>query len=78
MATPTRVPNKVLWALEDILALCLGLRPHWMQALDQAARQGDTQEVIHLALLRDGLAEIERLAGDARRGEYHQRTDNRP
>jgi hypothetical protein len=72
MATKTRVPNKTAWALEDISAHCMSSREDWQRLMDMAERRMDPHMMRYLAQLRDRLAEIERIAGDARNGEYRQ------
>ena len=70
MATKTRVPNKIGWALEDILAVCRDARGQWAMAMRRAERTMDPGLILALGRLRDELAEVERLARDARAGEY--------
>jgi hypothetical protein len=69
----TRIPNKLIWGLEDILACCLDARDAWRQAHRRARQQMDPVMLAALATLSDRLAEIERRARDARNGEYDQR-----
>jgi hypothetical protein len=70
--TRARIPNKVQWALQDILAKCDEARDDWQLALKIAEKQMDVTLVALLARLRDGLAEIERKASDALNGEYRE------
>jgi len=70
MATKTRIPNKVIWALEDILALSYDSRRDWSRALEYAQKAQDPGLLLALARLRDSLARIEQIARLARQGEY--------
>lgn len=72
MARPTRLANKTIWAIEDILARVRTARGRWDKAMQQAERNVDPTMMLLLARLRDDLAEIERLARDARHGEYSE------
>ena len=74
MVTKTRIANKTIWALEDILAHCQNARRAWQQAMDRAERKMDPVTITALARLRDDLAEIERKARDARQGKYEENT----
>jgi hypothetical protein len=65
-----RLANKVIWALEDIVAICRTTRPEWQEAMERAEQRMDPQMLMALARMRDAFAEIERKARDARRGEY--------
>jgi len=67
---PTRLANKTIWALEDITARVRTARGRWDRAMGRAERNLDPAMMMLLARLRDDLAEIERLAKDARHGEY--------
>lgn len=71
MATKTRLANKTIWALEDIIAACLDARGAWRKAMERAERQMDPIMLRSLAVLSDRLAEIERRAKDAREGRYN-------
>lgn len=77
MARPTRLANKTIWALEDITARVRTARGRWEQAMRQAERNLDPAMMLLLARLRDDLAEIERLAKDARHGDYDPGNDSR-
>lgn len=70
MATKTRLANKTIWALEDIVARCRDGRDHWRRAMAAAERNLDPAMMALLARIRDDLAEIERIAKEARHGEY--------
>ena len=72
MVTKTRLANKTIWSLEDILAHCQGARGAWQQAMSRAERRMDPVMVASLARLRDHMAEIERKAKDARDGKYEE------
>lgn len=72
MATPTRLANKTIWALEDMSARLMTARGRWERAMAQAERNLDPAMMLLLARLRDDLAELERLVRDARHGEYRQ------
>jgi len=70
MTSKTRVPNKVIWALEDMLAVLGEARRDWQPVMEQAERGRDVRLALAAARLRDHLAELERLARAARQGEY--------
>lgn len=70
MASKTRIPNKTQWALHDISAAALFAADHWQALMKIAEQKVDPQSAIHLARLRDNLAEIQRLASDALEGKY--------
>lgn len=72
MSTPTRLANKTIWALEDILAQCLQARLTWLVAMDRAEGRIDPVMMALLARLRDDLSEIQRVAQDARAGKYNE------
>ncbi|MDI9548364.1 MAG: hypothetical protein QM346_12280 [Chloroflexota bacterium] len=72
MPRPTRLANKTIWALEDIIARSRIARARWDAAMRHAERSLDPAMMLLLARLRDDLAEIERLAKDARHGEYSE------
>lgn len=70
MPSRTRLANKTIWALEDIVARCLDANQHWDRAMTKAEQRLDPALMHALARLRDDLATIETLARDARQGEY--------
>lgn len=70
MSRQTRLANKTIWALEDIAGRCMGAKAHWRRAMDKAERDLDPAMMLLLARLRDDLGEIERIAQEARHGEY--------
>lgn len=72
MSTPTRLANKTIWALEDVLALCHQARSTWLVAMDRAEGRIDPVMMALLARLRDDLSEIQRVAQDARAGKYNE------
>lgn len=72
MPSKTRLANKTIWALEDIAARCQAARARWEQAMRLSEERMDPLMMLLLARLRDDLAEIERMAKDARHGDYHE------
>lgn len=76
MAKPARLANRTIYSLEDILAWCIRAREHWLLALDLAEKVGDPDITAALARLRDDMAEIQRLARDARDGRYEGSGNN--
>lgn len=72
MTTKTRLANKTIWSLEDIIARCRRARAAWGKAMDRAEKNLDLVMIAALARLRDELAEIERQARDARAGQYNE------
>ena len=72
MGQKTRLANKTIWALEDIIAATIDARDAWRDAMKQADRTMDVVLVVSLAKLSDRLAEIERKARDARQGDYNE------
>jgi hypothetical protein len=72
MASKTRVPNKVQWALDDILTHCQGSRKDWQQLVNLAEKRLDPEMAIYLAKLRDHISEIQHLAARALEGEYKE------
>lgn len=67
-----RLANKVIWSLEDIIALCRVARPEWQKAMERAEERMDPIMLMALAKMRDAFAEIERKAKNARQGECHE------
>lgn len=72
MATKTRLANKTIWALEDITARCREGRERWRRAMALAEHNLDPAMMALLGRIRDDLAEIERIAKEARHGEYRE------
>jgi len=70
MATPTRLANKTMWALEDIIAGCLSARAAWRICQDRAQRTMDPLLLAKLGTISDDLARIETTAREARQGKY--------
>ena len=77
MATPTRIANKTLWALEDIVAGCLAARAAWRIAYERAQRTMDPLLLGKLAEISDKLAGIETTAREARQGRYGNGTEQK-
>jgi len=67
----TRISDKVADALEDIIADCRDASDDWEELLAIARRRHDEQLSLLVALMRHYIADIERLAREARRGEYN-------
>ena len=65
-----RLANKVIWALEDIVAMCHDLRDVWAYCVDRATENQDPVMLAYLARFRDRLASIDATAQAARHGEY--------
>ena len=76
MATKTRVPNKVIWGLEDILALCIDARESCRDMQARALQEMDAIMLASLVELIDQVSQIEGKARDAREGKYRQRGGN--
>ena len=74
MPSRTRLPNKTIWALEDIIALCQTARRDLDQAIKQAEKHMNPVLLTAVARLSQRVAEIEALARDARQGEYNRST----
>lgn len=72
MATKTRVPNKVGWALDEIGTACLNAGRAWRIVQEEALKRQDPLMLGKLGTIRDEIARIERLARDARNGEYRE------
>ncbi len=68
----SRLANKVIWGLEDILATCLELQRVVDAAMDLADEQMDPKMLRFLVRIDRGLTKIQRKAADARRGRYEQ------
>lgn len=66
-----RIPDNIADALEDIIADCRDASDDWEELLAIARRRHDDQLSLLAALMRHYIADIERLAREARRGEYH-------
>lgn len=72
MATPTRLANKTLWALDDIVAAVLEARAAWRGCQEFAERRMDAGLLARLGRISDALAKIESAARDARQGKYRE------
>ncbi len=70
MPAKIHLANRTIWALEDIMAICIDGRRQLTDAIDHAEKHGDINLVASLARLSNHLADIERLAKDARIGRY--------
>jgi hypothetical protein len=73
----TRVPNKVIWNLEETMALLITARQEWQRIVDYSERAMDPRLSLPAARLGFTLSEIERLTRNARAGRYedHAATD---
>jgi hypothetical protein len=74
MPSKTRLANRTIWAVEDIIAASLCARRALDRAIDRSSRQLDPALLYCLLEISTNLASIERLAMDARQGEYHEGT----
>jgi signal transduction protein with GAF and PtsI domain len=72
MATKTRVANKTLWALEDIVARCQSARAAWRVCHEVAERRMEALLLAKLGTISDDLAVIETTAREARAGRYEE------
>ena len=70
MATKTRVPNKVQWALEDIVAAATEARAAWRICHEIGERRLEPLLLAKLGTISDDLARIEMRAREAREGNY--------
>lgn len=70
--TASNIPYKTRHALEHLVALQRKGRRHWRELLDYAERQHDPLLAMHLAHLRDVLADSERVARNALQGRYEE------
>lgn len=70
MGRETRIANKTIWALEDITSHCQTACKRWDKAMSLAERNLDPLMMQLLGRLRDDIAKIERVAKDARNGQY--------
>ena len=72
MASKTRLANKTIWALEDIIATCIQARRVLRRAVDHSAQTMDYRTLAVLASVVDCVAHIEHRTIDARHGDYHE------
>ena len=70
MVTKTRVPNKVGWALEDIVAATQDARAAWRICHEIGERRLEPLLLAKLGTISDDLARIEMRAREARDGKY--------
>ena len=70
MATPTRLANKTIWALEDIIAAAQTASRAWQYCQAIAEQRLDATLLARLGRIRDDLARIETLAREARQGRH--------
>jgi hypothetical protein len=78
MATKTRLPNKVGWALEDMIALNAEARRNLDIALRRIEeRTMDPILLLALGRVSNALAKSDAKARDARQGEYRDEHFNR-
>ena len=70
MTTRTRLANKTIWALEDIVDEIDRGKASWTRLHRRAKQKQDLVSLASLEELRDALARIERLTLDARQGKY--------
>lgn len=68
--TRKRMPDKTLYALQDITDELVLARRAWNRANEWAERRYDTVVLLELAKLRRALDTIERKASDALAGKY--------
>lgn len=72
VATPTRLANKTIWALEDIIAAVRAARAAWRICQEIAEQRMDARMLAALGRISDDLARIESAARDARQGKYRE------
>jgi hypothetical protein len=72
----TRVPNKVIWNLEETLALLITARQEWQRIVDYSERAMDPRLSLPVARLGFTLSEMERLTRNARDGRYEEQHAN--
>ena len=66
---PARLPNRTIWALEDILAEVVSARSALEKAIERAERSQDVPLLIALSRVNNSVATIHVRAAQARRGE---------
>jgi hypothetical protein len=72
MATKTRLANKTMWALEDLVSACNDAWAAWRICHDRAKLLMDPVLLAGLSDIAGSLATIERKLRQARAGKYHQ------
>jgi hypothetical protein len=75
MSTKTRLANKTIWALEEIIAGALNARAAWRKCQEIAERRMEPLLLANLGRISDDLARIETTAREARQGRYAEATD---
>jgi len=70
MSTPTRLANKTIWTLEDIVAITKNTIAALRPALARAKKKQDIVQVASIATAIADLAQIERKAIANRHGGY--------
>jgi hypothetical protein len=70
MVRGTRLANKTIWALEEIVAASTSARASWRICQDIAERRLDPTMLANLGRISDKLAHIETTAREARAGRY--------
>jgi len=73
MATKTRIANKTMWALNDIIMASAEARQAWQRAHERAEKSMDVVLERSLGKISDRIAVIERKARMALDGEYDDR-----
>lgn len=68
----SRLANKTIWNLEEILAACVENQRLMDEMMDLAEKKMDTKMLLLLARLNRSLTFIQRKAQHARSGEYHE------
>jgi len=74
MPAKPRLKNTSIYALEDIIANCCSARRQLRPAVDRAERMLDAVQLAALARIGDTIADIDRLARDARQGKHNPRS----
>lgn len=70
MVTKTRVANKTLWALDDIVATAQDARAAWRTCHEIGERWLEPLLLARLGTILDDLGRIEMRAREAREGKY--------
>ena len=70
MSSKTRVANKTMWALEDIVAHCNTADRALDAAIARAKLNMDAVTMVVLAEARSAVVQVKALAVDARHGQY--------